>query len=336
MNEPCLYLDYGEIKATLEGILAKRGFSHKRAGQLAGIFSDNSLDGKDSHGINRFPAFLETVKKGVVKPDAAPGKVKGFQGIEQWDGRLGPGPLNALACTDRAMVLADEYGIGCVALRNTNHWLRGGTYGLHAAKTGHPLVCWSNTKPNMPAWGSREARLGNNPLIIAVPREPDPVVLDIAMTQYSYGTLEVSSRRRERLSHNGGFDREGNLTNNPDEIMASQRPLPIGLWKGAGLALVLDLMTVLLSEGRSTREVGEHEVEYALSQVFIAFQAGYDGKQGIHLSAIDTIIDDFHQSTKGKDDPVWYPGERSLKVRKERLEHGIPVDCSFWESVKEM
>jgi len=115
----------------------------------------------------------------------------------------------------------------------------GGTYGWRAAEAGFPFICWSNTKPNMPAWGSSESRLGNNPLIIAIPKDKGPVVLDMAMSQYAYGTLEVKSREKEKLSHDGGFDSDGNLTRNPDKIIESQRPLPVGLWKGSGLALVL-------------------------------------------------------------------------------------------------
>ena len=239
MDHSTVHVPFEDVKSVLTSILESRGFDSDRAGKLAGIFAENSLSGKDSHGINRFLPFLESLKSGVIKPDAVPRKVKSFHAIEQWDGNLGPGPLNALVCTDRAIELAQENGIGCVALRNTNHWMCGGTYGWRAAEAGFPFICWSNTKPNMPAWGSSESRLGNNPLIIAIPKDKGPVVLDMAMSQYAYGTLEVKSREKEKLSHDGGFDSDGNLTRNPDKIIESQRPLPVGLWKGSGLALVL-------------------------------------------------------------------------------------------------
>ena len=85
--------------------------------------------------------------------------------------------------------------------------------------------------------------------------------------------------KNESLSVYGGFDREGNLTKDPSAILASGSPLPIGYWKGAGLSLLLDLLATILSGGLSTYELSKKEVEYSLSQVFIA----------IDISKLDNI-----------------------------------------------
>ena len=73
----------------------------------------------------------------------------------------------------RAISIAKENGIGCVVLKNTNHWMRGGTYGWQAADAGCIGICFTNTIANMPPWGGKEPKLGNNPLVIAVPRVRD-------------------------------------------------------------------------------------------------------------------------------------------------------------------
>ena len=80
-----------------------------------------------------------------------------------------PGTFKCYHAADRAMQLATVNGIGCVALANTNHWHRGGTYGWRAAKKGFAFICWTKTIDNMPAWGAKDARLGNNPLVFALP-----------------------------------------------------------------------------------------------------------------------------------------------------------------------
>ena len=162
---------------------------------------------------------------------------------------LGPGIINALHVTGTVIYLADQYGIGCVALRNTNHWMRGGTYGWQAGKAGYVFIGWTNTIANMPAWGAKDAKLGNNPLVMALPYKNEAIVLDMAMSQYSYGALELSAMKNESLSVYGGFDGEGNLTKDPSAILASGSPLPIGYWKGAGLSLLLDLLATILSGG---------------------------------------------------------------------------------------
>ena len=88
---------------------------------------------------------------------------------------------------ERAIALGREHGMGCVALANTNHWMRGGTYGWQAVDAGAIGICWTNTMANLPAWGAAEPRVGNNPLVIAVPHARGPVVLDMAMSQFSSG-----------------------------------------------------------------------------------------------------------------------------------------------------
>ena len=109
-------------------------FTEEDAEKCAEIFTQNSLDGVYSHGVNRFTRFIDFLKKGHIQPRNKPKLKNRFGVIEQWDGTLGAGPLNACFATDRSLELANEYGIGCVTLSNTNHWMRGGYYGWQAAK----------------------------------------------------------------------------------------------------------------------------------------------------------------------------------------------------------
>src|SRR4029077_1138876 len=189
--------------------------------------------------------------------------------LERWDGMGGPGNLNAYQCMDRAIALSREHGVACVALASTNHWMRGGSYGWQAADAGVIGICWTNTLPNLPPWGASDPRVGNNPMVIAVPRPKGHVVLDMAMSQFSYGALASYRMRGELLPVDGGFDADGRLTRIPEAIEASNRPLPIGFWKGSGLALMLDLLAALLSGGKATHQItADPDRETMLSQVF--------------------------------------------------------------------
>ncbi len=112
------------------------------------------------------------------------------------------------------MTLSREHGVGCVALGNTNHWMRGGTYGWQSAEAGLIGICWTDhhAEPG-PPWGPpKNSGPGNNPLVIAVPRAKEALVLDLwRYHQFSYGALESYRRRKaEKLPVDGGFDREGN------------------------------------------------------------------------------------------------------------------------------
>ncbi len=325
-------IPYAELHSRFQAILVARGFSANKAAQCATVFADNSLDGVYSHGVNRFPKFVEMVQDGFIAPDAEPACITQSGALEQWDGNLGPGPLNALACADRAVKLAEANGIGCVALSNTNHWMRGGTYGWQAATKGFAFICFTNTIANMPAWGAVDQRIGNNPLIIAVPHQDGAIVLDMAMSQFSYGAMEKYDLQKASLPVFGGYNKQGNLTNNPGEILESQRTLPIGYWKGAGLSLLLDLLATLLSGGKSTFEISKNAVEAGLSQVFIAIKI-LNQQQRIY-QLIESIIQDYHASNTAGGPPVQYPGERVLKTRIYNAQNGIPVDDQVWSKIR--
>lgn len=190
--------------------------------------------------------------------------------------------------------------------------------------------------PNLPPWGAEDARVGNNPLVIAVPRPKGHVILDMAMSQFSYGTLASYRARGESLPVDGGFDSQGRLTRDPGAIELSARPLPIGYWKGSGLALMLDLMAGLLSGGLFTHQVvADPEEETRLSQVFGAFDMSSLQNSKLAAELADQVIEQF-QSSRQSEDHIRYPGERVLETRRENMARGIPVQPSIWRELQQL
>src|SRR6516165_11900176 len=114
---------YQELHDVLLHVLTETGMTPARAMLCASLFADATRDGVPSHGVNRFPRFVEMIRSGVVDVHASPERRSAAGALERWDGRRGPGNLNAHACMDRALALARQHGIGCVALANTNHWM---------------------------------------------------------------------------------------------------------------------------------------------------------------------------------------------------------------------
>ncbi|MDB5143448.1 MAG: 3-dehydro-L-gulonate 2-dehydrogenase [Mucilaginibacter sp.] len=326
-----MLIPFEKLRTEFERVLLSLGFSKDKAAQCATIFAENSRDGVHSHGLNRFPTFVQYVKDGLIEPNAEPTKEGGFGALEQWDGHLGAGMLNATFCMNRAINLAKENGIGCIAIKNTNHWMRGGTYGWQAAEAGIIGICFTNTIANMPPWGGIDPRLGNNPLIIAVPRKEGPVILDMAISQYSFGKLNTYRSENEQLPLPGGYDSEGNLTSDPGSIIESRRPLPIGFWKGSGLSLVLDLLATILSQGRSTADVTKARSELGVSQVFICIKP--DG--GVKTETLIEEIISYTKSSRPEKEGggIYYPGENTLRTREKSLKEGVWVDEKIWERV---
>jgi 3-dehydro-L-gulonate 2-dehydrogenase len=321
---------YQELYDALLKALMTTPIDAERARLCARLIAETTRDGVYSHGLNLFPRLMKMIRSGVVDVTARPLRLSGCGGLERWDGCRGIGNLNAYACMEAAIGLSRTHGIGCVALANTNHWMRGGTYGWQAAEARVIGLCWTNTLPNLPPWGATVPRIGNNPLVIAVPAAKGSdahVVLDMAMSQFSYGALASYRRRGELLPVPGGFDASGELTRDPAAIEASRRPLPVGFWKGSGLSIILDMMAAVLANGLATHEIPANpEQETGLSQVFIAIDPGAHGapaSRGPHdaecVGAILAQLD------------ARYPGERTLATRRRNLADGIPVEPSDWE-----
>jgi 3-dehydro-L-gulonate 2-dehydrogenase len=338
MNEPMLRVPYTDLYDALLRGTEHLGLRGERAQLCARLFAETTRDGVYTHGLERFPRFAEMVANGCIDVNAEAAPVASASpaplAIERWDGHLGPGNLNAYAAMQRAIALSRQFGLGSVALANTNHWMRGGSYGWLAAESGVFALCWTNTLANLPAWGAATPTLGNNPLVIAVPGSAASphVVLDMAMSQFSYGTLAAYKARGEQLPVPGGFDTKGEPTRDPATIEASQRALSIGYWKGSGLSLVLDMLAAMLSGGHAAHEIPRESThESGVSQIFLAI----DPSSFAARPDLDRIANCILESLRvavpiDPARPVRYPGEQTLQLREENLRLGVPVQPGTW------
>ena len=331
-------IKYEELENKFKEILESRGFSEDNAKAAAGVFAKNSLDGIYSHGVNRFPRVISYLDKGEKDPSAIATVELKMGAFERWNGHRGFGPLNATLAMDRACELAKENGIGIVALGNNNHWMRGGSYGWQAADKGCIGICWSNTMPNMPAWGGKDRKIGNNPFIMAVPRSNGAhVVVDCAVSQFSYGKIEEARLKGQQLPVPGGYDTEGNLTTDPAEIEKTWRVLPMGYWKGSGISILLDVVATVLTNANSVADIGTFGDEVGLTQIMIAIDPSKANTVEVTDSIVERIIDDIKSSEPVKEGgEVFYPGEMELRTRRDNYENGIPVIDEVWEKINSL
>ena len=328
-------IPFEQMQTEFSRVLQKAGMSAEKAGICARIHTETSRDGIFSHGAGRVVRFYNYLKDGWVDSHAEPALHKSFGALEVWDGNMAPGILNALHCTDRAIDLAKNYGIGLVGLRNTTHWMRGGSYGLHAADKGYALISWTNTESCMPPWGGKEARLGNNPFVMALPSDNGTVLLDMAMTQYSFGKLSTTRLADKQLPYPGGFDKDGNLTSDPGAIEESMRPLPIGYWKGSAFAFVLDLLASVFSEGIGAAKMdtmGKGSCG-GCSQVFIAI----DHKRissSEYITELQNILDaHIASAAPAEGGEIRSPGAGFLAARKDAEANGVWIDDGMWAEI---
>jgi 3-dehydro-L-gulonate 2-dehydrogenase len=333
-------IPFEEMKAEFKRVFVKYGMSEEKADTCARIHSETSRDGVYSHGANRVSRFISYVQKGWVDVKGEPVKEKEFGALAVYNGNLGPGILNALYCTDRAIELAKIHCIGLVGLKNTTHWMRGGTYGLYAARKGFAAISWTNTESSMPPWGGTQPKLGNNPFVMAAPSsDGEPALLDMAMSLYSYGKLQVTRLAGKKLPFPGGFSKDGVLTDEPGLIEESMRILPMGYWKGSSFAFMLDILGAILSDGIGAADidkVGKGSCG-GCSQIFIII----DPSKISAKEHINEIIKKAKEYIRTSDlaagsKSIHSPGEGVASACKENTEKGILVDDTVWAEIKSL
>ncbi len=323
-----------QLQQEYERILLARDMKPESAIKLAAGFVEMANEGTYSHGINRFPVFINQVDMGQIKLNAEPECVNSMGALEQWDCHFGPGVLNGLICSERAMELAREYGIGMVGMRNSNHWMRGGAYVLKMAREGFAAIASTNSIAVMPAWGGKDHRVGSNPLIMAIAGEP-PVVVDCSMSQYSYGQLQNFVLADKELPVVGGFDDNGNLTKDPHILWENKRLLPMGFWKGSSMAIVLDMMLTAISGGNSvpalTEDMGG---EFGVSQFLIAIDLSKTMEKGRYAEEMKRIRDYVLASEPAETGSVMIAGsEIQHFIDKHKAAGGIEINDGIWQQI---
>ena len=330
-----IYVQHEEaVKRMARGL--ERFLNAQDARRFAEIFAGNSLDGVYSHGMNRYPRYLSDMESGLCDAKVTQAeRVSGLGGLEVWDAHFGVGPLIAQQMAERAIELAKTHGIACVALRNNSHWLRAGRYGLMMADAGMMGLCMTNTCMNLVAYGAKEPSTGNNPITIAIPRRAGSLVMDMAVSQYAFGKLEIMAQEGGMLDTPCGYDTDGNLTNDPQKIVESGLMTPMALWKGSALSIMIDLMVSMLSLGRTSLEIGTPaDGEKGMSQMFVCMNpAAVVDMDKAEAQMEKTIA--FLNGLEPKDGVhgVHAPGENLEKTRARNRERGIPVTEDTWQKI---
>ncbi len=330
-----IYVQYQEaVDQMTRGL--ERFLNAQDAQRFAEIFAGNSLDGVYSHGMNRYPRYLSDMESGLCDAKVTQAeRVSGLGGLEVWDAHFGVGPLIAQQIAGRAIELARTHGIACVALRNNSHWLRAGRYGLMMADAGMMGLCMTNTCMNLVAYGAKEPSTGNNPITIAIPRRAGSLVMDMAVSQYAFGKLEIMAQEGGMLDTPCGYDTDGNLTNDPKKIVESGLMTPMALWKGSALSIMIDLMVSMLSLGRTSLAIGTPaDGEKGMSQMFVCMNpAAVIDMDKAEAQMERTIA--FLNSLEPKDGVhgVHAPGENLEKTRARNRERGIPVTEDTWQKI---
>jgi len=208
-----------------------------------------TMRGAGHHDIYMLEQHVRPLLEGkiVANPEFLP--IAAYYAIESWDAGNGLGEVCCTFGMNKAMELADKFGVGVCALRNTNHFLAASPYVERAAEKGYIAVMLAKGDVNLGAPGMAGNCMSQLPMGFAYGTDKSyPVMMDMCMAYASLGVLDQKASRGEKVNPWWGLDANGNPTTDPKELRRGTR-FPIGGHKGFALALFGEVLTGVMSNG---------------------------------------------------------------------------------------
>jgi L-2-hydroxycarboxylate dehydrogenase (NAD+) len=305
------------------------------AARVAELMIAADLSGQDGHGIFRLPQYVRRIRGGAVNVRPLIRVQQSGPATALVDGDNGMGHLVMSRAADVAIALARGAGVAWVGVRASNH---AGPAALYATMPlAHEMIGVYAAVANanhMAPWGGQELLLGTNPLAIAVPAgDEPPLVLDMATTVVSYGTVKQYAQRGEPLP-------SGWITNAAGEAITDATRagegflLPIGAYKGSGLALMLGLLAGVLNGAAFGRDVVDFNADdhsaTNTGHVLIVVDPGRFLPVEVFKREVDRHVRDLHASRRLPGvEAIYMPGEQRHARIQERTARGIPLPAAL-------
>lgn len=316
------------------------GFSQEESRQITDVLLDADLSGIESHGIQRLIRYHKEVTEGFVKMDAKPEIVKNTPLAATIEGNDAMGQTLSVRAMTMAIEKAKKYGVGMVAVRNSNHYGIAGYYTRMAAEQGLIGICMTNTEAIMVPTFGREAMLGTNPIAFSMPADPVPFTFDAATTVVPRGKLEVYAKRDGVIRDGWALDEQGCPSTDAARVLGNiigktgGGILPLGGageetsgYKGYGFGMLCEICTGILSGGLTSNHVNRTPGRTNICHFFMAIDYSMFGEKEDLEKALSVYLEELRNSPKAEGaDRIYTHGEKEFEMRQKVLEFGIPVN----------
>src|SRR6187549_1356474 len=320
-------------------LLQAAGASKDEADAVAVGCINANLAGHDSHGIIAIPTYIDRIKVGHIVPGEKWTIVQESPATTVIDGHWGFGfHVNAKAM-QLTIDKAKKTNVAACTVFRQSHVGRLAAYPLMAIKEGMIGLATADSgrSPKIVApYGGREARLGTNPISIAVPSDLDaPFYLDMATSAVAAGKIALAVSRNEDIPTGWIVDAEGRHTTDPREYKKGGALLPLGGsegYKGSGLAAMVEVLCGLLTGlGFGVVPTGRHNDG--------CFMAVFNVAAFRPLKDFEKEVGEFARYLKStppsEGSPgVFYPGEVEYIRERQRRAAGIDIEDATWEKLR--
>jgi LDH2 family malate/lactate/ureidoglycolate dehydrogenase len=349
----CVWIDFETLEKFMVDALTSYGVPHDDAKVIGDVLIESDKRGIDSHGIGRLkPIYLDRIEIGIMNPVTKVEVLKDDMTSAVLDAHNGMGHVVGKMAMEMAIAKAKTYGMGMVAVRNSNHYGIAGYYATMATDAGMIGVTGTNARPSIAPTFGVENMMGTNPLTFGLPTDEDfPFVLDCATSITQRGKIEVYGRAGKQLPPGWVIGLDGQTRTDTDKVLkdlttgeAALTPLggigdELGGYKGFGYAMVVEILSAALQDGAFMKQLNGFDengkaIPYPLGHFFIAIDpARFMGLETFKRIA-GTICREIRASKKAPGhDRIFTAGEKEYEAWQYRKAHGCPVPVSLQKNM---
>ncbi len=322
-------------------VFQRAGVPRSEANLIADSLVEADLTGVDSHGVSRVPIYLKRIETGVVNPVARLEVVQEYPGAVVFDGCNSMGIVIGVRVMEYLLQKAETAGAVFATVRNSNH------FGIAAYFTRRALAkdmvgfAASNAPSTMAPWGGIRPYLGTNPFSVAIPTgNVLPIVLDMATSVVAQGKIILAAKEGKRIPLGWAISKTGEPTTDPKEALEGT-VLPFGGPKGYGIALLIDILSGVLSGAAFAAYLNNMWNNFTDPQNVGHCFAVLDVKKFLPLEEfkgkIDRMVQDIKSNPRAKGvEEIFLPGELEHRNRIRNLAEGIPLSGKVYEDLLEI
>jgi uncharacterized oxidoreductase len=315
------------------------GSDEAEATEVADHLVRANLAGHDSHGVGMLPTYVRLLRDGLLVPNQTPDTVLDAGALLVIDARRGYGQRMTAEAVRRAIAKARDHGACVLALRNSAHVGRIGTYAELATGMGCAFVAFVNVADHRDVaatFGATQPRLGTNPFCAAVPG-PDgqPMLLDMATTKIAAGKARVAYNKGVPVPDDCLIDDAGVATNDPTGYIRDHTGAlkAFGLHKGSGLAVMCEIMATAVAGGQAAHDEAKGGVLNSMLAIVIDLSKIGDAASVIASVGATRAHVKSARPAEGVSE-VLTPGEPERLSAARRTAAGIEVDETSWSDIR--
>ena len=319
------------LKKLISNIFIKHGLIKNHANICADALVNAELVGAPSHGVSRLKMYCDRINKKVINPKPKI-KIKNIsKSISVVDADNSIGFVAAEIGIKKTIENAKKTGFGLVGIKNSGHYGLSGYYVEQAVKKDLLTFAFTNAPPAIAPHGGKKTIFGTNPICFGSPTNNNiPFILDTSMSIINRGKIRVAAKLNKSIPKGVALDKFGNQTTNAKEALSGVQ-LPIGGFRGSGLAWMVDILTGVFVGSAHSGKVRDPFDDFGgpqnIGHLFIAFKNNLFVKN--YKQQIKVNINRIKNIPKIKGEKIYYPGERKFFRKKINSKRTIKIPSSI-------